>query len=192
MILDIKRKVRRNLELIAGRLAWRGVSPNHLTVSGLALSGIAALSYGYRENILAAVFLALGGVLDALDGAVARAVGGVTKAGGVLDSTLDRIGEALIYIGIIAGGYCPAILGLSALTSAYLVSYTRGRGEMEGIEMEGIGIGERPERLILLIIFTILNRIELSIILLTGLSLFTVYQRIGHIAKMSGMEERGA
>ncbi|MEM2123121.1 MAG: CDP-alcohol phosphatidyltransferase family protein [Candidatus Bathyarchaeia archaeon] len=182
MILSIKWRVRRNLELIAVRLAGVGVTPNHLTLIGLILSGIAALSYAFRENILAAVFLAFGGFSDALDGALARSIDGATKAGGVLDSTTDRIGEALIYTGIIAGGYCPVILGLSALSSSYLVSYVRGRGEMEEIEMEGIGISERPERLTLLIVFTALNRIGLSIILLIGLSLFTVYQRISHIA----------
>ncbi|MGC8849068.1 MAG: CDP-alcohol phosphatidyltransferase family protein [Candidatus Bathyarchaeia archaeon] len=185
MNLDIKWRIRRSLELIAGRLAGLGVTPNHLTMAGLILSGVAALSYAYRENIMAAAFLALGGLSDALDGALARSIGGATKAGGVLDSTMDRIGEALIYTGIIAGGYCPFILGLSALASSYLVSYVRGRGEMEGLEMEGVGIGERPERLTLLIIFTALNRVGLSMALLTGLSLLTVYQRLSHVMKMS-------
>jgi len=185
MILGVKRRVRRGLELIAGRLAVVGVTPNHLTLMGLILSGVAALSYAYRHNVPAAVFLAFGGFLDALDGALARSIGGATRAGAVLDSTIDRIGEALVYIGIMAGGYCPLILGVSALASSYLVSYIRGRGEMEGIEMEGVGIGERPERLLLLIVFTALDMVGLSIILLIGLSLFTVYQRISYIAGMS-------
>ncbi|MEM3677819.1 MAG: CDP-alcohol phosphatidyltransferase family protein, partial [Candidatus Bathyarchaeia archaeon] len=122
------------------------------------------------------------------DGALARSIGEATKFGGVLDSTMDRIGEALIYTGVIAGGYCPSILGLSTLASSYLVSYGRGRGEREGIEMEGVGIGERPERLIILIVFTALNMVGFSMVLLTGLSILTVYQRLTHVMKMSRIE----
>ncbi|MBS7645517.1 MAG: CDP-alcohol phosphatidyltransferase family protein [Candidatus Bathyarchaeia archaeon] len=188
MNLNIKWRIRRGLELLAGGLAGLGVNPNHLTMAGLILSGVAALSYAHRENLMAAVFLTLGGLSDALDGALARSIGEATKFGGVLDSTMDRIGEALIYTGVIAGGYCPSILGLSTLASSYLVSYVRGRGEMEGIEMEGVGIGERPERLIILIVFTALNMVGFSMVLLTGLSILTVYQRLTHVMKMSRIE----
>ncbi|MEM3677653.1 MAG: CDP-alcohol phosphatidyltransferase family protein, partial [Candidatus Bathyarchaeia archaeon] len=67
MNLNIKWRIRRGLELLAGGLAGLGVNPNHLTMAGLILSGVAALSYAHRENLMAAVFLTLGGLSDALD-----------------------------------------------------------------------------------------------------------------------------
>lgn len=180
MIPNIKQKFRLTLDLVAKRLVWIGVPPIYLTVLGLLFSLLAALSYANRENILAAVFLILGGTSDALDGSIARVAGKITKVGGVLDSTVDRVGDAMVFTGIIAGGYCREGVGLLVMMTAYLVSYIRGRAEVEGIKMEGVGIGERPERVLILLIFTIFNRIPVSLIILIGVSIFTICQRIYH------------
>jgi archaetidylinositol phosphate synthase len=184
MIPDIKHKVRTIFDLITKNLIWIGLSPNHLTILGLLFSLLAAFSYSSRNNISASIFLILGAASDAFDGSIARVTGKITKAGGILDSTLDRIGETMILTGIMIGGYCSYHIGLLAIISAYMVSYIRGRAEVEGIKMEGIGIGERPERLLILVIFTILNKISISIIILIAVCLFTIYQRISHTFKV--------
>jgi archaetidylinositol phosphate synthase len=188
MLLTIKCVIRKKLDIVANKIVWAGLSPNHLTLLGLLCSILAALFYLYQENILAAVFLLVGGSLDALDGALARVSNKVTKEGGIFDSTIDRLGEALIFIGIILGGYSSVFIGLSAMISSYLVSYIRGRAEVENVNIEGVGIGERPERILLLTVFTFLNRISLALLVLIIMNIITISQRIYYTHKILGTQ----
>ncbi|MGH2484088.1 MAG: CDP-alcohol phosphatidyltransferase family protein, partial [Candidatus Limnocylindria bacterium] len=87
---------------IVNVLAAAGVTPNSVTVAGLILVFAASLLVWQRSLLLGAVFLAVGASLDAIDGGLARAQGGGTPFGAFLDSTLDRTGEALVYLGIAA------------------------------------------------------------------------------------------
>lgn len=188
MLLAIKRFIRKNLDIVASKIVWVGLSPNHFTLLGLLCSILAALFYLYQENIPAAVFLLLGGSLDALDGALARVSNKVTKEGGIFDSTIDRLGEALIFMGIILGGYSSVFIGLSAMVSSYLVSYIRGRVEVENVTIEGVGMGERPERILLLTVFTFLNRISLALLVLIIINIITISQRIYYTHKILGTQ----
>ena len=89
---------------------------------------------------------------DQLDGVVAR-LQGPTRFGGFLDSTLDRYGDAFIFLGIILGGYITLEIGILVMIGAFLTSYTRARMEGAGIEkVSGVGLFERTDRVPILII----------------------------------------
>jgi archaetidylinositol phosphate synthase len=140
------------------------LSPNALTVLGLLVSAIAALMFARGELIPGGILLLLSGVFDVFDGAVARVSNSITRFGGVLDSVCDRYADALIFAGIIYGFISgkilqPALLGVDvwlwcmfAMIGSYLVSYTRARAEAAGSGELNVGIAERSERMILLII----------------------------------------
>jgi CDP-diacylglycerol--glycerol-3-phosphate 3-phosphatidyltransferase len=152
-----KRGVRARLEPLAGWLARAGISPNVLTLLGLAGAAAAGGLLARGQIRWALVPLALGGLCDLLDGAVARASGRASPFGAALDSTVDRVSEALVLLGIFLGspgrgGAAPALVGglvLWALTASFLVSYVRARAE--GLGMQGTGgLMDRPARMVLL------------------------------------------
>lgn len=137
-----------------------GLSPNSLTVVGFSLSVAASLLYwggliGW-EWVAALLVLLVGSYFDAVDGAMARKYAKVSRFGGILDSVLDRVGEIVIYAGLIAGALVPTWIGVWALSAALMVSYVRARVSVEGVSLKGVGIAERPERLLILIIATLL------------------------------------
>jgi phosphatidylglycerophosphate synthase len=100
-----------------------------------------------------------GGIFDMFDGLVARATGKVSKAGAFMDSTFDRWGEAVVYVGIVygcvAGGFdLGAVLAAAAMAAAFMVSYTRARAESLGFApgkgMANVGFAPREVRLVIL------------------------------------------
>jgi archaetidylinositol phosphate synthase len=126
--------------------------------------------------------LLISGFCDALDGVLARLYEQETSFGGFLDSLFDRYGDAVIYIGMIIGGLCDVLWGLTALTGSLLVSYSRARAEAAGIKIESIGVAERAERMIILAAASIITiffsqALNIGIILIALLSHFTVLQR---------------
>jgi len=135
----------------AGRI---GLTPNALTVIGFGISAVAAATAAAQLWIPAAALVIFGGSFDMLDGALARAQNRVTRFGAFLDSTLDRWGEGIVYIGIVAGaseaGFgTGAVLAAAAAVSSFQVSYTRAKAE--SLELNGeVGIAPRAERLVLL------------------------------------------
>jgi len=88
------------LDPVARGLCGLGVRADHLTVSGLVLSLLAAYAFFDAHSRLGATFLLLAGLCDILDGQVARATGGETRFGAFFDSTLDRVAEGFVLIGI--------------------------------------------------------------------------------------------
>ena len=164
-----------------------GLSPNSLTIIGFLLSLAAAGLYwgglsGW-EWIGAILVLLVGSFFDAVDGAMARKYAEVSKFGGVLDSVLDRLGEIGLYAALVAGSLIPAWVGVWALSAALMVSYVRARVSAEGVTLKGVGIAERPERLLILIIATIFWPLSSSILaggvfLIALLSSITVVSRV--------------
>ncbi len=139
--------------LLVRPLDRAGCTPDHLTVAGLALAAAAAVAAPWWP-VVAGVLVLAGGVLDTLDGSLARATGKTTRAGAFLDSTLDRYGEFFVLLGLWgrasgaglwASGGAWALL---ALQGSLMVSYARARAEGLGYPLRG-GAFERPERLIL-------------------------------------------
>jgi phosphatidylinositol phosphate synthase len=197
---------------LATAMARRGVRPDHLTIFGLAFTLLAALLMGRGSFFAAAVVLGLAGVLDILDGDVARARGASTKFGAFLDSTLDRVGEGALYAGLAAfyftrtksgavwvrgmfegsatwgdaDGATLGILALATLILSFLVSYARARAEGLGLECK-VGMMERPERLLGLGIGALLGHRFMPGVLgiLFILTLVTVLQRVYHVWKLT-------
>jgi CDP-diacylglycerol---glycerol-3-phosphate 3-phosphatidyltransferase len=132
-----------------------------------------------------------------LDGALARRTNKVTRFGGVLDSTLDRISEALILLGIMAyylynttlvsGGWIILLIGLTIISS-FLVSYIRSRAEAAGIDCQ-VGIFTRVERVIILALGLLLSSINYALVAALGiialLSVVTVIQRLLYVYRQT-------
>ncbi|HEX9737853.1 MAG TPA: CDP-alcohol phosphatidyltransferase family protein [Candidatus Limnocylindria bacterium] len=178
-------------------LAAAGVSPNSVTVSGLILVAAASLLVWQRSLLLGAVFLAVGASLDAIDGGLARAQGGATPFGAFLDSTLDRTGEALVYLGIVAfwldrtaQPFVPVMLAALALSGSFLVSYSRARAEAVGFTASN-GWAPRPERLIILVLGLALAGLGHAIALIAAMGVIailawvTVAQRIWNVRQQA-------
>jgi archaetidylinositol phosphate synthase len=167
--------------LALGRVAGgAGLSPTAWTFVGLCVSflaGGAFWSSGYRGELLGGLLILLSGFLDIVDGAVARAKGLTSKRGAFLDSTLDRVAEVAIYLGILAGSLADPTLVLLALSFSLLVSYTRARGEALGARLAGVGIGERSERLIVLAVASVAGFTQYGVIVVALIAGFTFLQR---------------
>jgi CDP-diacylglycerol--glycerol-3-phosphate 3-phosphatidyltransferase len=140
---------------------WK-LTPNHVTYGGLVISMVAGLSFTYYP-LLGGLLTLLTGLLDTLDGSLARATGQSKKFGAFLDSVLDRYTELIIYLGIWYYFYkledkTPffSLLILLILFGSLMVSYTRARAEGLG-ERCLVGFFQRGERIILLGIAGILN-----------------------------------
>ena len=135
------------------------------------------------EWIVAILVLLIASFFDAVDGAMARKYAEVSKFGGVLDSVLDRIAEVALYAGLLAGSLVQPWIGVWALTASLMVSYVRARVSVEGVTLKGVGIAERPERLLILIVATLLWPLSASILsagvlLIAILSSITVVSRV--------------
>jgi CDP-diacylglycerol--glycerol-3-phosphate 3-phosphatidyltransferase len=180
------------------RLAVRlHLTPNTVTVIGFAIVVVAAGLVGTGSLLAGAAVLVAGSLLDAVDGALARATGGTTAFGSFLDSTLDRAAEAILYGGVaayyLAGAAdptWPVLLALVAMGASFMVSYTRARAEGIGVEAT-VGLAPRMERLALLVAGILLAGIGLEIGLIgaigviAALSVATTVQRIWHVHRLS-------
>ncbi len=161
MLNRIRKSIQPVTDGIALRFASSGLSPNAFTLMGFfaaAVAGIMYALYEYVDNsyLYAGIILLISGFFDIVDGSLARVTNRVSKMGAFLDSTLDRVSEAVLFIGIMASGVVHPLLVVTALTLSFMVSYTRARGESIGINLQGIGIGERAERLLVLALFSII------------------------------------
>jgi len=172
-----------------------GLNPNQVSILGIVLAVLSALTYWqWKLNslllILAPLLMLASGLLDALDGALARLYGEATNFGGFFDSLLDRYADAIIICGIILGGLTDVTWGLAALMGSLLVSYARARAEAAGVKMESVGLTERAERLILLALasflsFVWLEALSWGVLVLAILTNLTVVQRAIYFRKAS-------
>lgn len=188
MLNKIKNKVGKLFSLPAKALVNMGFAPNLLTFLGLLFSIISGFFYYFKYIFYAGILILISGLLDALDGAVARVSGKVTVFGGFFDSVADRYSDAIILTSIILSGLCDIFWGILAIIGCFLVSYCRARGEAVGVKKISVGIAERPERLIILALGTFLEMflsraIYYSVIILVVLSHLTVVQRIYYVWK---------
>ncbi len=139
-----------------GRL---GLTPNALTVIGFLGTCVAAFAASQQAWLVAGVFVLVFGIFDLFDGTLARATGTASKFGAFLDSTFDRAGEAIVYIGIAMGSLgaefkSGAVLATAAMGAAFMVSYTRAKSESLGFTpgtgMASIGLAPREVRIAIL------------------------------------------
>jgi archaetidylinositol phosphate synthase len=193
MLTKLKQEVQQMLTMEAKAAHSIGLTPNRISGLGIILALSAGLAYAEWKNWpfslhTAIILLLLSGFCDALDGVVARLYQQTTAFGGFLDSLLDRYADAAVYVGIIMSGLlsgpCDLLWGLAALTGSLLVSYSRARAEATNVKMESVGIAERAERIIILVIASTVaiywqptTVMGVAMILLAILSNLTVLQR---------------
>ena len=193
MLTKLKQSVQSYLGSTAALFHRMGLSPNHISIIGLILALLSAVTYWQWHIhhfflILAPVLMLISGLFDALDGAIARIYGEGTTFGGFFDSILDRYSDSTILCGIILAGLTEPAWGLAALLGSLLVSYARSRAEAAGVKMESVGLAERAERIVLIAAVSFLSYFWLDalnwgILLLAILANLTVIQRANYFRK---------
>src|SRR5438132_12167587 len=188
MLSKIQHLVEGHFQRAAGALNKTGFTPNSVTSIGFLLTLAASLLYssglGTVWSVWGAVLaLLIGAYFDAIDGAMARRYHQISKMGGILDSVLDRVGEIALYAGLFIGGLVPAWLSFWGLSASLMVSYVRARVDVEGVKLKGIGLAERPERILILLIATVLAAFsslwfEFGVSLIALLSTVTIVERL--------------
>ena len=179
---------------VVGILRKTRVTPNILTLIGLAVSGVAGAMIGLDYLLLGGSLVLVSGIFDLLDGPLARATGRATKFGAVLDSVCDRLGEAAVLFGLLVlyldhHSFWEPVLVYSTLVTSVLVSYVRARAEGLGLKCE-VGIFTRAERVVVLALALIVGHwvdkaILVSLCVLTAFALVTVIQRLVHIRALT-------
>ena len=162
----------------------RGISPNAITILSFIISVAACGAYAYRHVLLGAFFILASGLLDVLDGAVARLIKDVTYFGATLDAVVDRYTEFFYIVGMALGGLVDWAVACFALFSMIASSYTRARAESSGgLKNCAVGIAERQEKIVILVAGSILylcfdKALIVSALALTLLGQITVGQRL--------------
>ena len=183
---NLRETLRPALEKVGKGFASTGLSPNFWTVVGLIIALSSAVVYGMGIEfglIIGGILLLVSGFFDMVDGQVARVTGKTSKKGEYLDSMFDKISEVAIFLGILVGGYAEPYLVLLAITLSLLVSYARAKSDSLNVKLQGIGIGERAERLLVIAIIGIIGYMEPAVIIVVIIAGITLIQRMIFTAK---------
>ena len=183
---NLRDTLRPTLEKIGKGFASTGLSANFWTFVGLGFALLSAVVYGMGIEfglIIGGVLLLVSGFFDMIDGQVARVTGKSSKKGEYLDSMFDKIAEVAIFLGILVGGYVEPYLVLLAITLSLLVSYARSKSDIINIKLQGIGIGERAERLLVIAIIGIIGFMDYAVIIVVIIAGITLIQRMIYTTK---------
>ena len=193
-------QVRKNIayrvtEPVVQLLAKTPVTPNTITWLGFLLTIGAAIFIATGHLLAAGLIVLLAGFFDILDGALARRTNRTTRFGGILDSTLDRLSDAALLLGIIflfllaeeqsalftllAKEWAILLVGV-ALLGSLLVSYIRARVEATGLECQ-VGLFTRAERVVVLALGLLINQIVIALAIIVVLSFITAGQRLVYV-----------
>jgi CDP-diacylglycerol---glycerol-3-phosphate 3-phosphatidyltransferase len=189
-------RVKAIFEPIALAMGRIGLTPDALTLIGFAITVSGALLIATGRWTTGGVIVFIGGAFDMFDGTLARATGKTSRLGAFLDSVFDRWGEAIVYLGIVAGAVLAGhhrvpILGAAAMGAAFMVSYTRAKSEGLGFTpgrgMAAVGLMPREVRLVIVSVGLILTEtpdikaIEYALIIIAVGATITTLQRILHV-----------
>ena len=186
MLNNLRDILQPTLEKIGKAFASTGLSPNFWTLIGLVFALASALVYGLSLEfglIIGGLLLLVSGFFDVIDGQVARVTGKTSQKGSYLDSMFDKIAEVAIFLGLLVGGYAEPYLVLLAITLSLLVSYARAKSDALNIKLQGVGIGERAERLLVIAIIGIIGYMEPAVIIVVVIAGITLVQRMIVTAK---------
>jgi len=194
---DSRSRIKKIFEPIALGMGRLGLTPDGLTLIGFGITVAGAALLAAQLWLAGGLVVFIGGVFDMFDGTLARATGKVSKLGAFMDSVFDRWGEAIVYLGIIAGGVLAgsdpvAILAAAAMGAAFMVSYTRAKSEglgfTAGTGMAAVGVMPREIRLVILSLGLIAAGATANLTILAGAlaiiaigATITVIQRILHV-----------
>ena len=189
----------RTMRPIGRTLARAGFTPNWITMAGVGLHVVMAWLILDGRLLAAGLLAVVAAFFDSFDGAVAKARGMTSKFGALLDSTTDRLSDALYFLPLAwLFAVSPdtaehaedwvAAMALVALVSGFMVSYVKARAESLGFTCN-VGIAERAERLIVIIAALILDLVPIGVTILAVASTITFIQRILHVR---GQAERVA
>ena len=162
------------------------LTPNAITWFGFCVTVIAGTLIVTGHLLAAGIVVLIAGFFDMLDGALARVSGRITRFGAILDSTLDRLSEAVLLLSLLAvfvqdGQFAESILVGVTLLGSLMVSYIRARMEGLGIECKA-GLFTRPERVVILALGLLLGQFDYALVvalaIITFFSWFTVVERI--------------
>ncbi len=195
---DSRTRIKRIFEPIALAMGRLGLTPNGLTLIGFAITVVGSVLVGLQAWVLGGLIVFIGGVFDMFDGTLARATGQASPFGAFMDSTFDKAGEIIVFLGVIAGMQAagaedlPVLVAAAALGASIMVSYTRsksdGLGFSSGMGLAAVGVMPREIRLVIISLGIVLTgtsigltAIELALgVILVG-AVITVIQRILHV-----------
>jgi CDP-diacylglycerol--glycerol-3-phosphate 3-phosphatidyltransferase len=169
---------------IVTALALSRVHPNVLTFMGLVINIWAAFLFAGGKFMWAGIVLIGAGLFDMVDGRVARETNRVTRFGGFFDSVIDRYSDLAVLVGLLVyyasiNRYFYVVLTAIVMTGTVMISYTRARAE-NTIPRCKVGFLERPERVVLVIIGALFNRMAQVLWIIAVLSNWTVIGRMLH------------
>ena len=191
-------RIKKVFEPIALGMGRIGLTPNGLTLIGFAITAVGAVLVGAQAWIVGGIVVFVGGVFDMFDGTLARATGQASKFGAYMDSTFDKAGEILVFLGCIAAlaasdaGTVPVVVAAAAMGASIMVSYTRAKsdalGYSSGMGLAAVGIMPREIRLVIISIGIVLtgtgigmSALEFALgVILVG-AVITVIQRTLHV-----------
>ena len=193
----------KRLNIFIGRSPIAKLKPNTISLLVLPVAFVCAIFFSLGCTFGGGVMLLITGIIDTFDGAVAKLNNKTTKYGAVLDSTLDRYTEFIIFLGILFFFKSDWIFYIVfiAMIGSIMVSYIKARAESIGIRVE-IGLMQRAERIILLAGGAILNEpvnaifidndliLRITLCLLAVLNNFTAYQRLIYVKRVDNYEAR--
>ena len=182
MLNNFREGLKPTLQKIGTIFASTGLPANFWTAIGLVFAFASAVIYALHFEysfIIGGILLLVSGFFDIVDGQVARVTQKMSKKGAFLDSVFDKIAEVAIFLGILIGRYnTEGYVVLLAITLSLLVSYTRARAESLGVQLQGIWIGERAERLLVIAIVGMVGRLDYAVIIVAIIAGITFVQRI--------------
>jgi phosphatidylglycerophosphate synthase len=190
--LSIRLKCKGILAPLARVLSSGRVDPNVITILGFIPAVASGFAFARGMVRLGGLFIAVSGVFDLLDGLVAKIGNRQTRFGAILDSTVDRYAETVIFIGlaVLYMGTLSLYGVILALAGSLMVSYVKARAEGLGVECE-VGMLQRPERMVIILAGALLGvgYLRWAIWIVAVLANITALQRLLRVRKLTGTSE---
>lgn len=185
--------VRGIIDPIADLLVWLGFTPNTLTLIGFLMNVAVAVILSQGRLRWGALAFLLASAFDGLDGALARKLGRVSRFGAFLDSTMDRLSEAAVFLGLLVwytgrGAKQEIVLIYATIVGSLMVSYSRARAEGLGMDCK-VGLLTRMERAIVLFVGLLLEQVTITLWVMAVLTNLTALQRMAYVWRTSEAEE---
>ncbi|MFL5629094.1 MAG: CDP-alcohol phosphatidyltransferase family protein, partial [Ktedonobacteraceae bacterium] len=176
-------------------LASFGITPNMLTISSLLLISMSGFVLSQNHMIIGGIFVLLGGLLDGIDGALARITNRTSKFGAFLDSICDHSGDFALSLGLLwlylsSKASTEVVLIFVALFGSMLGSQVRSRAGMVGIDTKEVGLVTRFERILILIFGLFTRQITVALWILAVLNNIAALQRIIYVLRVSLLQKR--